>query len=218
MRTSALLGYLTLSAVWTSTLGRNQVTELTFLLPAGSAECFFQPARSDDRLEVVYRVIAGSGLDVGFGFFSPSGSKLASDFRASENYHVLDHTEDGDYRFCFDNSFSKFSEKMVFFRVNVIDRSGAGDDGWMDGVMEENMVGYELESIRATLDATRWNMERSHQTLIRLRSFEKMDLSLLEDNLWRVSFWSCVNLLVMMAVAATQVYTVRQLFRDAKRV
>ncbi|KAM8824642.1 transmembrane emp24 domain-containing protein 1-like [Synchiropus picturatus] len=217
MRTSALLGYLTLSVVWTATLAWKPATELTFLLPAGREECFYQPTRSNNIIEVAYRVIAGSGLDVGFGFFSPSGSKLASDFRASDNYHVLDHAEDGDYRFCFDNSFSKFSEKMVYFRVSVIDKSGAEDDGWIDGVMEENMVGYELESIRATLDSTHWNMERSHQALIHLRSFEKMDLSLLEDNLWRVSFWSCVNLLVMMAVAATQVYTVRQLFRDTKR-
>ena len=38
-----------------------------------------------------------------------------------------------------------------------------------------------------------------------LRAFEARDRNLLEDNLWRVSFWSCSSLLLLLAVAGTQV-------------
>lgn len=38
-----------------------------------------------------------------------------------------------------------------------------------------------------------------------LRAFEARDRNLLEDNLWRVSFWSCASVLVMVCVALTQV-------------
>ena len=51
-----------------------------------------------------------------------------------------------------------------------------------------------------------------------LRAHEARDRYLLEDNLWRVSFWSCVSLVVMLSVALMQVYTVRRLFEDKRRV
>lgn len=39
------------------------------------------------------------------------------------------------------------------------------------------------------------------------RAVEARDRNLLEDNLWRVSFWSCASVLVMVCVALTQVNT-----------
>lgn len=61
-------------------------------------------------------------------------------------------------------------------------------------------------------------LERSRQMQTVLRAFEARDRNLLEDNLWRVSFWSCVNMLVMLSVGLTQVYTLRRLFDDKRRV
>lgn len=37
-------------------LGPNQDMDFTFLLPAGSTECFFQPTSRQDRLEFEYQV------------------------------------------------------------------------------------------------------------------------------------------------------------------
>lgn len=48
-------------------------------------------------------------------------------------------------------------------------------------------------------------LERSKQMQTVLRAFEARDRNLLEDNLWRVSFWSCASVLVMLCVALTQV-------------
>lgn len=62
----------------------------------------------------------------------------------------VDPTEDGDYRLCFDNSFSKLSEKMVFFEVIVSSQrsAGIGPDEWADVATTEIMVEYKLEDIR----------------------------------------------------------------------
>ena len=62
----------------------------------------------------------------------------------------VDATEDGDYRLCFDNSFSKLSEKMVFFEVIINSQSsaGGGRDDWADVALAESMVEYKLEDIR----------------------------------------------------------------------
>ncbi|KAM3598719.1 uncharacterized protein V6R79_021709 [Siganus canaliculatus] len=192
----------------------------TFLLPAGSTECFFETTMRDDTMEVGYQVIAGSGLDVGFTLISPTGHRLVSNFRSSDGIHTVDPTEDGDYRLCFDNSFSKLSQKMVFFEVAVSHQSNIGGAqlDWLDMAAAESMVGYKLEDIWTQIDSVYQQLERTRQIQAALRAFEARDRYLLEDNLWRVSFWSCVTVLVMFSVGVTQIYTVRRLFDDRKRI
>uniref|UniRef100_A0A8C2WYJ7 Transmembrane p24 trafficking protein 1a n=1 Tax=Cyclopterus lumpus TaxID=8103 RepID=A0A8C2WYJ7_CYCLU len=198
--------------------GPNKDVEFTFLLSAGSTECFYQTTARNDSLEVEYQVTAGSGLDVGFVLISPSGYQLVSDFRRSDAIHMVDPTEDGDYRLCFDNSFSKLSEKMVFFQV-IINRQSSraygGQNEWAE--VPESLVEYKLEDIRVRLDSVYRHLERSRHVLTVLRTLEARDRYLLEDNLWRVSFWSCLNMVVMLTVAVTQVYTLRRLFDDTRR-
>lgn len=207
-----------LSVGFTLCLRQSQDAEFTFLLPPGSTECFYQTTVKNGSIEVEYQVIAGAGLDVGFTLISPSGYRLASDFRKSDAIHTVEPTEAGDYRLCFDNSFSKLSEKMVYFEVITEGQDGAGAVEWEAMAMPEGTVEYKLEDIRETMDSVHRHLEMSRQVQTTLRAFETRDRYLLEDNLWRVSFWSSVNLLVMLTVAVTQMYTLRHLFDVKKKV
>lgn len=215
-----LLAYLTLTLGLTLGLGPNKNMGFTFLLPAGSTECFYQRTAMNDSMEVEYQVIAGSGLDVGFILLSPTGHRLVSDFRRSDGIHMVDPTVDGDYRLCFDNSFSKMSEKMVFFEVVINNQNSknGGQDDWLETVTSDSMGDYKMEDIRARMDSVHRHLEKSRQVQATLRAFEARDRYLLEDNLWRVSFWSCVNLSVMLTVAVVQIYTLRRLFVNTKQV
>lgn len=198
----------------------NLDSEFTFLLPAGRTECFFQTATKNGSMEVEYQIIAGAGMDVDFTIVSPHGYQLISEFRRSDGVHTVEPTEEGDYQICFDNSFSRFSEKMVFFEV-ILEAPASddgGDDEWAGLGEPESLLEYKLEDIRESMDSVHRRLERSRQMQTALRAHEARDRYLLEDNLWRVSFWSCVSLLVMLTVAFTQVYTVRRLFDDKRRV
>ncbi|XP_059410995.1 transmembrane emp24 domain-containing protein 1b, partial [Carassius carassius] len=195
-------------------------SEFTFLLPAASKECFYQSAVQNGSVEVEYQVIAGAGMDVDFSILSPQGIHLVSEFRRSDGVHMVEPTEAGDYQICFDNSFSRFSEKMVFFEV-ILDsqaNDAGADDEWAGLGEPESLLEYKLEDIKESMETVHRRLERSRQMQTVLRAFEARDRNLQEDNLWRVSFWSCVNLLVMLSVALTQVYTVRRLFDDRRRV
>ncbi|KTF91621.1 hypothetical protein cypCar_00036694 [Cyprinus carpio] len=212
-------------------------SEFTFLLPAASKECFYQSTVQNGSVEIEYQVIAGAGMDVDFSIVSPQGIHLVSEFRRSDGVHMVEPTEAGDYQICFDNSFSRFSEKMVFFEVileSPANDAGA-DDEWAGLGEPESLLEYKLEDIKASecmegvnalasvfpqesMETVHRRLERSRQMQTVLRAFEARDRNLLEDNLWRVSFWSCVSLLVMLSVALTQVYTVRRLFDDRRRV
>lgn len=198
-------------------LGPKQDMEFTFILPAGRTECFFQPTVKGDTMELEYQVIAGSGLDVSFVLISPSGHRLISEFRKSDGIHMVDHTEDGDYRICFDNSFSQMSLKMVYFEV-VLNAQSTARDEWDEVAKEDKLLEYKLKDIRTSLETVRARLDRTRLTQASLRAYEARDRYLLEDNLWRVSFWSCVTLLVMLGVAAAQIYTLKKLFDDKKKV
>lgn len=204
-----------------SCFGPNLDSEFTFLLPAGRTECFFQTAIKNGTMEVEYQVIAGAGMDVDFTIISPDGSHVIMESRHSDGVHVVEPTQEGDYEICFDNSFSRFSEKMVFFEIILEGQGGdvGGDEEWA-GLEEPegSLLEYKLEDIRDSMDSLYRRLERSKQMQTVLRAFEARDRNLLEDNLWRVSFWSCASVLVMLCVALTQVFTVRKLFDDRRRV
>ncbi|XP_029289886.1 transmembrane emp24 domain-containing protein 1b [Cottoperca gobio] len=204
-----------------SCFGQNLDSEFTFLLQAGRSECFFQTAIKNGTMEVEYQVIAGAGMDVDFTIISPEGIRLIDEYRRSDGVHVVEQTVEGDYEICFDNSFSHFTEKMVFFEI-IIDGHGGdvgGDEEW-PGLEEPDgsVLEYKLEDIRESMDSLHRRLERSRQMQTVLRAFEARDRNLQEDNLWKVSFWSCASVLVMLCVALTQVYTVRKLFEDKRRV
>ncbi|XP_028679446.1 transmembrane emp24 domain-containing protein 1-like [Erpetoichthys calabaricus] len=213
MRALCVALYVALAASFT----QPRDSEFTFILPAGRIECFYQKTEKNVSMEVEYQVIAGAGMDVDFSISSPQGVILYTDFRRSDGMHTIDSTDEGDYQLCFDNTFSKFSEKMVFFEV-IFDSPQEGQDDWSQMVPPEELLDYKLEDIRESIEST-WNrLERSVQIQTVLRAFEARDRNLQEDNLWRVTFWSATNMLVLVIVALVQVYMLRSLFDDKRRV
>ncbi|XP_072919690.1 transmembrane emp24 domain-containing protein 5 isoform X4 [Hemitrygon akajei] len=74
--------------------------------------------RSDGSRSACVPVIDGAGLDVDFYISSPNGNILYFDQRKSDGVHSIE-TENGDYMFCFDNSFSSISEKETINSVKA---------------------------------------------------------------------------------------------------
>lgn len=77
---------------------------------------------------------------------------------------------------------------------------------------------YFCLPLQESMDSVYRKLEQSRQVQSALRAFEARDRYLLEDNLWRVSFWSCITLFVLLAVGVTEVFTLRNLFDGPRRV
>ncbi|KAM6037486.1 transmembrane emp24 domain-containing protein 1 isoform 1-T2 [Theristicus caerulescens] len=194
--------------------------EVTFVLPAGRRECFYQGAPGNASLEAEYQVIGGAGLDVDFSLESPSGLLLASERRRSDGAHTVEPTEAGDYKLCFDNSFSTISEKLVFFEL-LFDSAQEEEEeeegeGRAGAAEPEETLEVKMEDIKESIEAMRSRLERSIQMQTLLRAFEARDRNLQESNLGRVNFWSAVNLGVLAVVAFLQVYLLKSLFEDKR--
>ncbi|KAK6314012.1 transmembrane emp24 domain-containing protein 5-like [Coregonus clupeaformis] len=192
-------------------------SDFTFTLPAGRKECFFQTMKKDASLEIEYQVLDGAGLDVDFSLFSPTGHVLYSDHRKSDGVHTVE-TEDGDYMFCFDNSFSAVSEKIIFFELLMdnMEQEGEEPEDWKEYVHGTDMLDMKLEDIMDTINSVKARLGKSLQIQTVLKAFEARDRNLQESNYDRVNMWSMTNLLVMMLVTGVQVYLIRALFDDKR--
>ncbi|XP_054039511.1 transmembrane emp24 domain-containing protein 1 [Rissa tridactyla] len=191
--------------------------EVTFVLPAGRRECFYQGAPGNASMEAEYQVIGGAGLDVDFSLESPSGRLLVREHRRSDGAHTVEPTEAGDYKLCFDNSFSTISEKLVFFELLFDARpEEEEEEGWP--AAPEDALDVKIEDIKESIETMKSRLDRSIQMQTLLRAFEARDRNLQENNLGRVNFWSAVNLGLLLVVAVLQVYTLRSLFQDKRTV
>lgn len=192
-------------------------SDFTFTLPPGRKECFYQTMKKDASLEIEYQVLDGAGLDVDFYISSPSGQLLFSDYRKSDGVHTIE-TEDGDYMFCFDNTFSSVSEKLIFFELILDNMDTEDPDDWKEYVHGSDMLDMKMEDIMDTINNVKARLGKSVQIQTVLRAFEARDRNLQESNFDRVNFWSVINLIVMMLVSAVQVYLVRSLFEDKRKI
>ncbi|XP_076873365.1 transmembrane emp24 domain-containing protein 5 [Brachyhypopomus gauderio] len=193
-------------------------SDFTFTLAAGRRECFYQSMKKDASLEIEYQVLDGAGLDVDFYLSSPSGHVLFSDFRKSDGVHTVE-TEEGDYMFCFDNSFSTLSEKVIFFEL-ILDNMGDGEDpeNWKEYVQGADLLDLKLEDIMDSINGMKARLGKSLQIQTVLRAFEARDRNLQESNYERVNIWSFTNVVVMILVSCIQVYLLRSLFDDKRKV
>ncbi|XP_030310643.1 transmembrane emp24 domain-containing protein 5 [Calypte anna] len=193
-------------------------SDFTFTLPAGRKECFYQPMRKEASLELEYQVLDGAGLDIDFHLLSPKGETLVFDERKSDGVHTVE-TEDGDYMFCFDNTFSTISEKVIFFEL-ILDNMGEdGEDqeDWKKYVTGTDLLDMKLEDILESINSVKARLSKSVQIQTLLRAFEARDRNIQESNFDRVNFWSMVNLGVMVVVSAVQVYMLKSLFEDKRK-
>ncbi|KAM4628795.1 transmembrane emp24 domain-containing protein 5 [Polymixia lowei] len=193
-------------------------SDFTFTLPAGRKECFYQTMKKDASLEIEYQVLDGAGLDVDFDITAPSGHVLFSDFRKSDGVHTVE-TEEGDYMFCFDNTFSAVSEKIIFFELILdnMDSDGEDPEDWKEYVHGTDMLDMKLEDIMDTMNSVKARLGKSLQIQTVLRAFEARDRNIQESNYERVNIWSLTNLVVMVLVSGLQVYLLRSLFDDKRK-
>ncbi|XP_060629973.1 transmembrane emp24 domain-containing protein 5 [Anolis sagrei] len=192
-------------------------SDFTFTLPAGRKECFFQPMQKEASLEIEYQVLDGAGLDVDFHLVSPTHETLVFEQRKSDGVHTVE-TQAGDYMFCFDNTFSTLSEKVIFFELILDNMGDEEQEDWKQYITGTDLLDMKLEDIQESVNSVKSRLSKSIHIQTLLKAFEARDRNIQESNFDRVNFWSMVNLAVMVVVSAVQVYMLKNLFEDKRKI
>lgn len=204
-------------------------TELTVTLRAGGVECFHQPAKVGQVLEVEYQVLDANfgnmemrqGMEINFILKSPTGQQLVSDQSRTEAIHRHEVKEPGDHTLCFDNSMSTLSTKTVYFEVYV-DRAGSQEeDEWEGGEIPyspELVYNDTYTDIKAVIKKVHENLNQVKHYQDVKRAHEARDRNVQEHNFIRVNQFSMLFIVVMLSVGAVQVVMVRSLFEERSRL
>lgn len=127
--------------------------ELTIKIPPGAIDCFYEKAKTNQLIDIEYQVIDGGhgDLDINFELHNPNDYPLVTEYKKSDNIHRITAHSDGDYKYCFDNSFSTFNSKTVFFEI-IIESEGdeAPTDEWgrdvLDHVSSDQLVDIKVHT------------------------------------------------------------------------
>lgn len=174
--------------------------------------------KNEATLEIEYQVLDGAGLDVNFYIVNPKNDILLFEERRSDGVHTVE-TEDGDYMFCFDNTFSTISEKVIFFELILdnIGEDGKEDEDWKKYIMGNDPLDMKLEDILEKMNNVKARLSKSVQLQTFLKAFEARDRNIQESNCERVNTWSMINLVVMVVVSAVQVYMLKSWFEEKRK-
>ena len=72
--------------------------------------------------------------------------------------------------------------------------------------------------LQDTINSVKARLGKSAQIQAVLRAFEARDRNIQESNYERVNVWSVVNMVVMVLVSGVQVYLLRSLFDDKRKM
>lgn len=198
--------------------------EITINVQPGKEDCFYEHAKSGDVIDLEYQVIDGGhgDLDITFHLVDPNGRILKADFKKSENNHRIDSNISGDYRFCFDNTFSSYNSKTVFFELIIEGEDGPdwedNDVAKMDGTVTEEVYEVTVQEIQDAIGRVRNSLSKARHIQDILKSTEARDRNMAEENYFKVNTFSLFQIATMIGVGFVQVVMLKSLFDDSSRV
>lgn len=197
--------------------------EVTVNVDAGKQDCYYQNVSVGQVIDIEYQVIDGGhgDLDISFHLIDPTGRIIGADFKKSENSHRVEALLTGDYRFCFDNTFSTFNSKTVFFEL-IVEKDGVEENEWSDEnnfeLQPEGVYELTVAEISESVLKVRNHISKVRQIQDIIKSTEARDRNIAEENYFKVNTFSAFQIGVMLTVMFVQVIMVRSLFDDRSKV
>ncbi|KAK2702054.1 transmembrane emp24 domain-containing protein 1-like [Artemia franciscana] len=201
-------------------IGQEKERQLTVSVQPGAKDCFYIKVHSGQTLDIDYQVIDGGQgeLDLDFQLISPSRRLIVSETRKKDGTHRQTMDETGDYKACFDNSFSIYSAKSVFFEILIENDQDESKEIWGESnipdVLLDKMQDIAFKGIQDYLTKVRDNLVHAERLQNYLRALEARDRKIAEASFARVNWWSSVFILVVICSSTLQVFLVRSFFDE----
>ncbi|KAF2160663.1 hypothetical protein M409DRAFT_28805 [Zasmidium cellare ATCC 36951] len=204
----ALLGLL---AAFTS------ATALTYKMTPNEKECFYTYVdKVNSKVAFYFAVQSGGDFDINYAVYGPGKEPgkervVLDGEKERQGDYVFTATDVGEYRFCFDNTMSTFSDKIVDFeisvenepRANLPQKAGASTEQ-LSGV-EETILKLSGQ-VSTLIRQQKYFRTRENRNFSTVRSTEKriFNLNVIEGGL-------------MVAMAGLQVFIVKMFFTGGRK-
>lgn len=168
--------------------------------------CFYDRAQSGTKLSLTFEVAEGGFLDIDVRILGPEGKLVYKGDRESSGKYAFSAYVDGDYQYCFSNTMSKMTKKVVMFNMDVGDPPKAESDIDKD----HDKLAEQLQQLSSTLVSMKHDQEYME---VRDRTHGMIN----DSTNQRVVWWAFFEALVLLAMSLGQVYYLKRFF-EVRRV
>jgi len=209
---------------------RSRHRQMTLSVAAGFEECLYvDNVKTGQVLDLEFQVTGSSAPtgrnDITAKIHSPHPRyhPIYTDFMVTQGDFNGAVEEDGDYRLCFDNTASRWSDKTVWFEIQVEDpEDDYDDDDYFDAGDWENIKNnnedtdtlfqMSVEEIKSSIHLVRMQLNKMRHHFFMNAAQMSKDTHQVETSFDRINFWSMVQLVLMLVVGIAQVLTLKGLF------
>ena len=168
-------------------------------------ECVYADIKSTERVILDVDVLAGGNKDIVFKAKNPAGNEvlnqLIEDGKTTGAMN-LRTADDGTYAFCFDNSMSLYTSKIVEFKISLPEVQAATSE-------EVNSIENKLKQVGNQLISARQDQKR-------FRNREARNRRTGDATNLRVTALFFGGCLVIMIMGVFQVWYIKRCFRRGK--
>ncbi|KAI2608873.1 emp24/gp25L/p24 family/GOLD-domain-containing protein [Hypoxylon fragiforme] len=187
-------------------------TALTYKINANEKACFFAaPEKKGAKIAFYFAVQSGGSFDINYEVTGPGGKVILDGEKERQGDFVFTANDVGEYKFCFDNDMSTYSEKFVDFEIAVEDEvraqlpSKQGSTPEQTSALEESI--YKVSSQLSTISR--------NQKYFRTR--ENRNFSTVRSTESRIVNFSLVQICMVICMGGLQVFVVRFFFQGARK-
>ncbi|KAL6835170.1 emp24/gp25L/p24 family/GOLD domain-containing protein [Trichoderma camerunense] len=188
-------------------------TALTYKLTANELACFFASTKNEnEKIAFYFAVQSGGSFDVDYLVEGPGGKVILQGEKERQGDFVFTAQVVGDYKFCFDNDMSTYTDKFVDFEIAVENESRTaqlpskqGSSPEQTSVLEESI--YKISGQLSTISR--------NQKYFRTR--ENRNFSTVSSTEKRIVNFSMIQIALIVCMGALQVFVVRFFFQGARK-
>ncbi|CZT21583.1 related to ERP2-p24 protein involved in membrane trafficking [Ramularia collo-cygni] len=204
----ALLGFLSSASA----------TALTYKMSPNEKECFYSHVEQEGaKIAFYFAVQSGGEFDIDYTVYGPDKQPgkervFLSGEKEQQGDYVFTATSKGEYRFCFDNSISTFSDKVVDFEISVENESPRASLPQKAGASSEQLGGVEESIMRLSGQVSTLTRQQKY-----FRTRENRNFSTVHSTEARIFNLNLMETGLMIAMAALQVFVVKMFFTGGRK-
>ncbi|KAK0944123.1 hypothetical protein LTR29_004463 [Friedmanniomyces endolithicus] len=208
---TSVLALLSLLSTYTS------ATALTYKLVPNEKECFYtHVSNAGAKIVFYFAVSSGGNFDVDYVVYGPAKEPgkeriILEGEKERQGDLVFTANEVGEYRFCFDNTVSTFTDKMVDFEI-AVENEARSQIPQRAGASPEQLSGVEETILKLSGQVSILTRQQKY-----FRTRENRNFSTVRSTEKRIFNFSLMEVIMMVAMACLQVFIVRQFFTGGRK-
>ncbi|KAI5963786.1 uncharacterized protein KGF55_002666 [Candida pseudojiufengensis] len=191
----------------------------TFILGANEKSCFYifteQP---ETQIRYYFAVQSGGSFDVDYVITDPNSNVIYQENKKRHGDFVFTAHPVGEYEFCFSNTMSTFSEKVVDFQIEVENEESIKNRIKANLPDQPNTKPLaHVESMQATVDKIEGQLDGLSKTLQFYKTRNNRNQATVRSTESRIFYFSIFEVLLMVGMGFLQITIVQLFFKGSRK-